>query len=103
MTPEDIGNLTLAELEAIAARTKAAAETLQSALGLMRGAVPAQPQPAQVPSGASTAAPSRISPEAQAELDAWRNGSARKKLLEQIRDDSKDELPEDIARAEARQ
>ncbi len=99
MTPEDIGNLTLSELEAIAARTKAAAETLQSALGLMRGGVSTQAAPAVQPAPAMAAPVNRLSPEQQAELDSWRNGSARRKLLEQIQG-NKDELPEDITKAE---
>lgn len=83
MTPEDMARLTLADLEAIAARFSAAVATIREAQALLGGAsLPAQPQrPASAPAPQAQV----MSPEQQNELDSWRHSAARAKLLEQFK------------------
>jgi hypothetical protein len=109
----DISRLTLSDLEAIASRAKAAAETLQSALKLLRlgaadqpavsentgGHVPNQTPAPLAPANLNRPTGDTLTPEQRKALSDWRNSSARSKLLEQMQD-TKDELPADIQRAE---
>jgi len=87
----DLENMTLGDIEAIAKRTREAAETLTQALSLLRGAAPnAAPLQASGPSMvARPPSPAiRLSPAEQAE---------KERLLRSMRP----ELPADIAAAEA--
>jgi hypothetical protein len=86
MTPEDVARLTLADLEAIAARFSAAVATIREAQALLGGAAPLPTQSAR-PSNAPTPAAQIVTPEQQAELSAWRNSPARAKLLEQFKEE----------------
>lgn len=91
LTPDDMSRLTLADVEAIAARFSAAVQTIRESQALLGGApavettrpaiIRAQPISAQV-----------ASPEAQKDLDAWRNSPARAKLMEQFKPDAQPEL-----------
>ncbi len=97
MTPDEMSKLTLGELEWIAQRFSAAIATIKEAQALlgapMHGhhapvGVLAQLSPVELPPrpvNAPAAQPTRISPEAQAELDAWRNSAARAKLMDQFK------------------
>lgn len=97
MTSVEMGQVTLSEFESMAARFSAALKVLHEAQALIGG-------PPQVvhtvpyiqtsavgqmietrPANAPAVQPTRISAEAQAELDAWRNSAARSKLMEQFK------------------
>ncbi len=96
MTSVEMGQVTLSEFESMAARFSAALKVLHEAQALIGGApqvVHTAPYiqhltPVETiarPANAPAAQPMRISPEAQAELDNWRNSAARAKLLEQFK------------------
>ena len=92
----DLENMTLGDIEAIAKRTREAAETLTQALSLLRGAAPPLTEAQQefraqvgLPSAQRPPSPAiRLSPAEQAE---------KERLLRNMRP----ELPADIAAAEA--
>lgn len=81
LTTEQTASLTLADLEAIAARFAAAVAAIREAQALLGGTAP----PVVAPTPARIAPQAVLTPEQQRELDNWRNGPARAKLLEQIR------------------
>lgn len=87
MTEDDIGKLTLIEIEDIAARAEAAAQTLRSALALMRGGAVHAEHLSSAPPATARPVPVQhhLSDEQQAELNRWRNSPARQRLLEQAR------------------
>jgi len=88
LSNEDMARLTLADLEAVAARFAGAVATIREAQALLGGGVAAPV--AHVPAPVAPARPVAaqvISPEQQAELDSWRRSPARAKLLEQFKDE----------------
>lgn len=93
LTPAQVNALTLGELESMAARFGAAVATIKEAQALLGAPAAA---PVSVVSTAPAAAPvsriperppSRIDPEAQQELDAFRMSQERNRLVAQNRDD----------------
>jgi hypothetical protein len=86
MTPVDLEGLTLGDIEAIAKRTREAAETLTQALSLLRGSAPMVATAPAYAAPVSTPNP-RLSPAELAE---------RERLLRNMRP----EMPADIAAAE---
>lgn len=103
VTPEQIGNLTLADLDAIAARLSGAVQAIREAQQLLGGGATSAPIPSPVraESAPPPDRPQVANPEQQKALDDWRNSPARKKLLEQVRGTNEGELPAAIAAVEA--
>lgn len=96
LTPDEIGKLTLEDVEAIAQRFSRAVATIREAQALLGGqqtpaiVAPVLAGPVFAGNPAPHAPPSRVTPEQQKALDDWRHSPARQKLLEQF----KDEQPE---------
>ncbi len=92
MTNVEMGQVTLSELEAMAERFSSAIRVIKEAQAMLGG----HPQAVvhnivsqwEIPPPQVAAKPvvQNISPEAQAELDAWKHSAARAKLLEQFKE-----------------
>jgi hypothetical protein len=79
--------MTLADIEALAARLGEAVRVIREAQALLGASVaPGAPVPAVAQAPARPVAAQLVSPEQQAELDAWRRSPARAKLLEQFKE-----------------
>lgn len=88
LSPEDVGRMTLSEIEALAARFSNAVTLIKDAQALLGSPVNGATGP-QLPVQSQTPV-NRIpppTPEQQQALDEWRHSSARAKLLEQIKPD----------------
>lgn len=95
MTSVEMGQVTLSEFESMAERFSAALRVLKEAQALMGGMPTARPTPGAHPQLRPQPPVQALAPEAQKELDDWRNSAERAKLMEQFKPEATGGTPYD--------